>query len=1241
MSDAANAADAGDEPRPERDLGSSGGILGVTVRRPVGVFMALLAVALFGWTSLGRLPLNLLPELSFPTLTVRTTWEGAAPEEMEERVTRPLEEGLRVVPGLVEASSVTRANTSSIRLRFAWGTDMRFAAQDVAERIQQTRNQLPRDVDAPLVLRYDPTLEPVLRLAAVGRADATSLRHYAEDELSRSLEKLEGVAAAKIQGGLEEEIHVDLSEDLLSSSGLTVQAVEARLQQENVDVAAGLLLDGDTEYLVRTANRLTSVGELEDIIVGRRGDAIIRLRDVGKVRRAARDRDVIIRVDGREGVLLEIHREAGANLVAVASSVREAVFGTAVQQAYVEKHRERLLRDKASLSRAIAATKGPPGARADDGTAGAERGADDGGKKSKDGKDDEDGEGRGKAKGKGKGGWGEWEMTPEQKQRLADRQMTAFMAWNTPDDVDLVLLEDGSVFVRDALNEVQSAVIVGGLLAILILFLFLRQLRPTLIVAISLPASVLFTFATMFLADVSLNLMSLGGLALGVGMLVDNSIVVLESITRCSEEGDDLVRATMRGTREVGSAVIASTLTTVAVFLPIIFVEGVAGQIFRDQAVTVVLSLLASLVAALFLIPMLASRRLPDGVGSTGDDDGSRAPASAGSGELPRPWTFSATRGRAAAVWSGPWLGKPLALVTLLVLPFIELVGLLIYLVVIVCLGWLAGLVLRRGGALGWLLVPITWPFDRMYRATEVGYRPLLASALRHRSATLIASVALCGYAVLLYPRLGAELLPRIHQGSFNVEASLPVTTPVGETDRVLAGMAPRLRAIPGVAQVVGVSGVSRTDLEAADEGANTGELRVKLAADRADAAGEAAVVERVREAIAAAPELNGPRIEFPELVSIESTLDVEIVEDDLGSLHATARKAARVLEDLPFLADVQAGLGGGTPEVVLQLEPEVLARHNLNRRQVAETVRAKLQGNATTRLSGARRLDIRVSLDDAELQGVEALRKIRIDQGGEGVAAVLLGDVATVEMVEGPGEIRRQRGRRIHRLSANLVPGVDLATATVAAETALDRELGPLVQFRVVGQSEELERSQMSMLIALLTAAFLVYVVMASQFESLVQPFLIVMTLPLSLVGVLTVLYAFGEPVGVVVFIGAIVLAGIVVNNAIVLVDTANRLRQRGRTAAEAAAEAGHLRLRPILMTTATTVLGLVPMLVSGGAGSEIRRPLALTVAAGLTSSTVLTLVVIPVLYAIVQGGLDRWRGETPGDGPVEGVTS
>ncbi len=499
--------------------------------RPVAISMAMLSLAVFGIVSFFKLRQDLLPEVSYPTLTVRTSWPGAAPEDVEQRISQRVSEALSTLNGLVRSSSSSRAGASDVLLEFDWGTPMTFAVQDVREKLDGVF--LPDGVERPLILRYDPNLDPILRIGLTSKRqfegeaaaieELKALRWVAENRIERDLESLEGVAAVSVRGGLQEEIRVRLNPYQLAARQLDPSEVASRLAQENVNAAGGSLREGSTEYIVRTVNEFTDLEEIRDLSVARRGSAQVRLRDIAEIDAGYEKREVVTRIGGREAVELAIYREAGSNIVLLADRVREKLFGTPEQQAFVEKRAKE---------------------QAESGSASGDT--------------------------------------------FRDRQQGNFLAHELRQEVDLTLLSDQSVFIEDAVKDVRDAALIGAGLAVLVIWVFLRRLAPTVIIAISIPLSVVVTFAPMFLAGVSLNIMSLGGLALGVGMLVDNAIVVLESITRCREEGDRLRDAAIRGTREVAGAVTASTLTTISVFAPIVFVSGIAGQIFGDQALTVV-----------------------------------------------------------------------------------------------------------------------------------------------------------------------------------------------------------------------------------------------------------------------------------------------------------------------------------------------------------------------------------------------------------------------------------------------------------------------------------------------------------------------------------------------------------------------------------------------------------------------------------------------------------------------------
>ena len=453
-------------------------------------------------------------------------------------------------------------------------------------------------------MRYDPSLDPIIRLGLSGPQGLAALRELADLEIKRELETLPGVAAVKVRGGLEEEIHVALNESQMALLKVDIGVVNTKLQQANVNVPGGLLREGQTLYLVRTLNEFQSIEQIRDLIVAAPGGAPIRLRHIADVSWGHEDREMISRVDGRESVEIQVFKEADANVVSVAEAVRERGFGRSDQQAYVARlAEEERAADSDTTTAAWVDAEGTAVVTAE-----------------RDSMDDD--EEPGEEAEKYSADDGEREKHEQAMHAIELLRMTSFIGYNLPEETTIEILSDQSEFILEAIGEVQKSALIGGCIAVAILFLFLRGVVHTAVVGVTIPVSVVATFAPMFMFDVSLNIMSLGGLALGIGMLVDNSIVVFESILRCREEGDDLLTATVRGTQAVGGAVAASTVTTIAVFFPIVFVEGIAGQVFGDMALTVVFSLLASLAVALYLIPMLASRRLASALDADVVDDG-------------------------------------------------------------------------------------------------------------------------------------------------------------------------------------------------------------------------------------------------------------------------------------------------------------------------------------------------------------------------------------------------------------------------------------------------------------------------------------------------------------------------------------------------------------------------------------------------------------------------------------------
>lgn len=1116
--------------------------LGVTTSRPVAVLMVFLAVMVFGGFSIRLLPINLMPDISYPKLTVRTEFAGAAPGEVENNVSRPLEEILGVVTGLVRIESVSRAGYSDVILEFAWGTDMDEAGQDVLEKLDAVRPNLPDGVDQPLILRYDPTLDPVLTLSLGGDgprfegvAGLKLLRRIADRDVRRLIEPVEGVAAVKIKGGLEEEVHVELDEGKLRRVGIGIDTIIARLEAENINLAGGTMRDGRTRYLVRTVNEFRDVGDIGEIVVVRREGRDVRLRDIADVEPGYKDREVITRVDGREAVEIEVYKEADANIVEMADAVRQKL---------ADKVQPRLEREYGAV---------------------------------------------------------------------------------------IEVASDRSRFIESSIAEVRDTAVVGGLLAVLVLFLFLHDLRSTLIVGLSIPVSILVTFAPLSLAGVSLNIMSLGGLALGVGMLVDNSIVVLESIHRCREEGDDLLTATLRGTHEVGAAVTSSTLTTVAVFFPMVFVEGVAGQMFGDLGLAVVFSLLASLAVALFLIPMLASR-----TGIAAGDVGSDGVLRALGKSLRRWQSLTELVAHARALRQRPWrlVFSPYALLRFALHLAFEIIGKLLLAASVLALVVVLAVAFVVGRLLGLLVRPPLWAFGKLVDGMQAAYAPVIRWCLRNRVVVYVAflaSIFAVGYVAV---RLDTELIPELHQGEFSVDLRLPVGTPLPRTDEVVAPIETRaLEEVPSLDSLTVTIGSERDEGDSADRGEHTARLRITLERDGTaeygipgQGQGRAQLLERqaqdaVREILAGLPDIDAS-LARPVLFSFKTPVEIEVRGNDLAELADATRQVSERLARVPGLRDVESSIRPGSPEVHIVYDRDALARLGLDVRKVAERVRDEIQGTEATRLSrGDRKVPIRVRLAGAAEATVAELRELVVNPGlGKPVP---LHAVADITVSRGPNEIRRIGQQRVGVVTAN-VDGVALgAVAERAAEAIDELKLPEGVSTAVTGQSQEWETSSRSLWLALGLSIFLVYVIMASQFESLIYPLLILFTIPMALLGVVGALWWLHMPISVVVFLGAIMLAGIVVNNAIVLVDYTGQLKARGMSTADALAMAGEVRLRPILMTTLTTMLGLLPMAFGMGDGAEIRAPLAVTVIAGLGLSTLLTLVIIPTLYAGVDAVL------------------
>ncbi|NYF19558.1 HAE1 family hydrophobic/amphiphilic exporter-1 [Xanthomonas sp. JAI131] len=1143
-------SDHGSDPHEHSPPGvRGGGLVEFATRRRVTIAMATVTLLLFGVIALNSLKVNLLPDLSYPTLTVRTEYTGAAPSEIETLVTEPVEEAVGVVKNLRKLKSVSRTGQSDVVLEFAWGTNMDQASLEVRDKMEAL--ELPLEAKAPVLLRFNPSTEPIMRLVLASKAtpasdaDAvralTQLRRYADEDLKKKLEPVAGVAAVKVGGGLEDEIQVDIDQQRLAQLSLPIDNVITRLKEENINISGGRLEQGSQRYLVRTVNQFVDLDEIRNLLLTTQGAGSsaadsamqqmyaiaastgseaalaaasaaqsasssstttiangmpVRLKDVAEVRQGYKEREAIIRLGGKEAVELAIYKEGDANTVSTAAALRK-----------------RLEQLKTQI----------------------------------------------------------------------------------PPDVELTTLEDQSRFIEHAIGDVKKDAVIGGLLAILIIFLFLRDGWSTFVISLSLPVSIVATFFFMGQLGLSLNVMSLGGLALATGLVVDDSIVVLESIAKARERGLSILDAAIAGTREVSMAVVASTLTTIAVFLPLVFVEGVAGQLFRDQALTVAIAIAISLVVSMTLIPMLSSLKGRPPLAFPPEPEQPQW-------QPQRGWLKPVAWGRrgAAAAVRGSFFG----------------------------VAWLVVRLWRGGVA---VIAPVMRKASDLamapYARAERGYLRLLPGALA-RPWQVLGLAALAFAATLaVVPILGADLIPQLAQDRFEMTVKLPAGTPLRQTDALVRELQETHGKDAGVQALYGVSGSgTRLDASPTESGENIGKLTIAMAGG-GSAQFEAQQSDRMRATMRKHP---GVQVGFsrPELFSFSTPLEIELRGQDLETIQHAGQKLTAMLRGNGHYADVKSTVEEGFPEIQIRFDQERAGALGLTTRQIADVVVKKVRGDVATRYSFRdRKIDVLVRAQQSDRASVDSIRRLIVNPGSS--KPVTLDAVADVVATTGPSEIHRADQIRVAIVSANL-RDIDLGGAVREVQDMVAREpLGAGVGMHIGGQGEELAQSAKSLLFAFGLAIFLVYLVMASQFESLLHPFVILFTIPLAMVGAVLALLLTGKPVSVVVFIGLILLVGLVTKNAIILIDKVNQLREEGVAKREALIEGARSRLRPIIMTTLCTLFGFLPLAVAAGEGAEVRAPMAITVIGGLLVSTLLTLVVIPVVYDRLDRRADGYYAE------------
>jgi HAE1 family hydrophobic/amphiphilic exporter-1 len=1022
------------------------------IRRPVLTSVFFLIIIVLGLVSLSRLSIDLMPEITFPTISVVTSYGNVGPREMEELVTRPVEEALAAIQGVEEITSSSTEGRSVVRLAFAWGTDLDVAANDIRDRIDRALGRLPEDIERPMIRKFDLSAFPIMILGVSSSMNPLDLRQLVEDQVKYRLERVPGVAAVDIWGGLMREIHIDLKAAQLKALGLSTENILAALRSENRNIPAGLFERGNSEVLIRTQGEFTSLEEIENTVVAMRDGTPIQIRDVADVIDSWEEVRRIIRMDGKPGVRVSISKQSGANTVKVAQAANEEI--------------ERINRDLPQIT-----------------------------------------------------------VRP---------------------------IIDTSKYIEQSISNVGTSLILGGILAIFVLFLFLRNISSTAIIATAIPISVLATFGLMYFSGFTLNIMTFGGLALGIGMLLDSAIVVLENIYRHREGGETPKQSALSGTGEVSSAIVASVLTTIVVFLPVVFMRGISGIMYQQLAYVVSFSLLCSLVVALTLIPMLSSR-------------------------------FIRYRPKSEARASGPF--KKLFAAS-----------------------------------------------ERTLCMIEERYGRLLQWALGHRKTVLLVAAGLFVVSVLLVRLIGVELIPAADEGEVRVDLEMAVGTRMEVVDEATQMVEDIIQArVPELVSMMSRSGGGGWRAS----GGHTAEVRITLVPKNRRRRSSEQVANDLRQALQGIPGVTvrtraGQGLFILRIGSTSGdNVDVEIRGYDLETAQALARRVNEVIQGVPGITDTRISREEGSPEQVIRIDRQKAADLGLTVSRIGDALETAVGGTQASYFrEGGKQYRILVRLSEEDRRNLDDLLDLTvINNRGE---PVILRNTVTTVPREGPVRIERKDQERTITVSANFT-GRDMGSVIADIRERL-RAIPVPKDFAILfgGDYEEQQKAFRELMLGLVLAIVLIYLVMAGQFESLRDPFVVLFSIPMAITGIVVIMILTHTIFSMQAFIGCIMLAGIVVNNAIILVDYTNRLRREHEMGlTEAVKAAGSRRLRPILMTASTTILGLLPLSFGLGEGGEAQAPLARVVIGGLLSSTLITLVLIPVVYSLFEQKMRRTRDD------------
>ena len=1047
----------------------------LALRNSIAVLMAALAVAILGFVALGRLPIDLFPNINLPIINIGTVYTGAGVLDIEKTVTYPIEKAVSAVSDVKFVESKSRQGLSTVRLWMNWGADVNNGQTEVIQRIQQILSSLPSGIKQPFVLRFDLSNIPVcLVTASGGGLDEKQLYDLAYNTIEPQLERLGGVASASVDGGKVRQITVNLNRDQLFAKGLSVLDVVRAVNDSNFLLPAGDIKVGRLDYNIYTNNQFRLVRPMEDIVVRKTGagGVPIHVKDLGYVVDSHETQTAIVRIDGTRGVFMRVNKQPGANTVAVVDQVR------------------------ALIPQVIGV---PPG-------------------------------------------------------------------------VNVGITFDQSTYIRQAIESLWHEALQGSALAFLVILIFLRSLTSTLIISIAIPLSILLSFIVMYFLGQTLNVFTLGGLALAVGRLVDDSIVELENINRhLAMPGTERRRAVLDAAREVAMPIFSATITTIIVFVPTVFLEGQIKLLFIPLTFTISISLFASFLVSRTVTPLLALKVLQP-----------EKPIDPASRSL-RDRVFRFSR--------------------------------------------------------------------RFFERIEEVYQQVIVWALGHRrivvggiAATFVASLFLVlaphfGFK----PLIGTEFFPPSDEAQFRINVKAPIGTRIEETERIVKGMESIVRAtvrpeeLKTIVANVGIP-QGRSAVFTSNTGPHSATVQVYLTTADKRARNDREIVNAIRPKFTG--QFPGTRYQFVSggLVSrvinfgSETAIAVEILGYDLATAEALSREVARIMQATEGVADVTVGRDASYPQFEVKVDREKAASVGLTQRDIAQAALFSLNSNASVNPSiftdprTGNQYNLVVQLDEPYRQTPDDLHRLFVTANDR---PVLLSTIAAITQSTGPVEIERKYQQRLVRVAANAV-GRDLGSVSEELEGKF-RQL-PLpagFSIRLGGQTEQQREAFGSLAFTSLLAVILVYMVLASQFKSLKDPFTIMFSVPMGLIGVFWALYLTDTTLSSTSFMGIIMMVGIVVSNGVLLVEYINELRRHGMPLAEAVPRAGRVRLRPILMTVFATVVGLLPMAFAFGVGTEANQPLAIAVIGGLLVSTFFTLVLIPTLYVIFEERFPRAMGD------------